>query len=310
MTAPIVNNILDLIGNTPMVRLNALCPPATHAEVLAKLELLNPGGSVKDRIALAMIEDAEARGLLHPGGTVVESTSGNTGIGLAMVCAARGYRCIIVMPDNASAERRVLLELFGAEVLLTPANEGMMGAKTAAARVCETTPNCILTEQFSNASNPEAHRRATAREILAQTEGQLDAVVLTVGTGGTLTGVGEVLKAEAPGCQVVAVEPAVSAVLSGGAPGITRILGIGAGFVPAVLNTAVIDRVVTVTDEDAWAMTKRLMREEGINAGISSGAAVWAAEQLARELGPGQRVVTLLPDTGNRYLSMVAFFER
>jgi cysteine synthase A len=186
----------------------------------------------------------------------------------------------------------------------------MLGAKTAAARIRETTPNCILTEQFSNISNPEAHRRTTAREILDQTEGRLDAVVLTVGTGGTLTGIGEVIKAEAPHCQIIAVEPTAAAVLSGGKAGLTRILGIGAGFVPEVLNTALIDRTLTVTDEDAWAMTKRLMREEGINAGISSGAAAWAAEQVARELGPGKRVVTLLPDTGNRYLSMVAFFER
>lgn len=310
MSAPIVNSVLELIGNTPMARLNAICPPNTHAEVLAKLELLNPGGSVKDRIALAMIEDAENQGLLKPGGTVVESTSGNTGIGLAMVCAVRGYRCIIVMPDNANLERRTLLELYGAEVLLTPANEGMLGAKTTAQHILAETPNCVLTEQFSNTSNPEAHRRTTAREILAQMDGKLDAAVITVGTGGTLTGVGEVLKAEVPGCRIIAVEPAVSAVLSGGQPGMTRILGIGAGFVPAVLNTALIDRVLTVTDEDAWTMTKRLMREEGINAGISSGAAVHAAEQVARELGPGKRVVTLLPDTGNRYLSMVAFFER
>lgn len=305
----IADSVLNLIGHTPLVRLSRLFPPAQYAEVVAKLESANPGGSVKDRVALAMVEDAERDGRLTPGGTVVESTSGNTGIGLAMVCAVKGYRCIITMPDNANQERRTLLELYGAQVVLTPANDGMLGARGEAERIVAETPNSYLAAQFANPSNPETHRRTTAQEILEQTGGRLDAVVIGIGTGGTLTGVGETLKAQLPACQVVAVEPEASAVLSGGQRGITRILGIGAGFVPEVLNTGIIDRIITVKDDDAWQMTRRLMRIEGLSAGISAGAAAVAAEQVARDLGPGARVLALFPDLGERYLSMVPFFE-
>ncbi|HEX2949819.1 MAG TPA: cysteine synthase A [Armatimonadota bacterium] len=302
----IVDSVLDLVGNTPLVRLSRLCPPERHAELLAKVESRNPGGSSKDRIALAMLEDAERQGTLRPGGTVVESTSGNTGIGLAMACAVRGYHCVIVMPDNMSVERRNIMELYGAEVIQTPAAQGMRGANAAAEELIAKTPNSLLAAQFTNQSNPDAHRRSTAREILTQTNGQLDALVIAVGTGGTLTGIGEVLKAEIPACQIIAVEPAVSAVLSGGKPGVTRILGIGAGFIPDVLNREIIDRVIPVADEDAWATTKRLMREEGISCGVSAGAATFAALQVAGELGPGKCVVTLIPDAVDRYLSMVS----
>lgn len=309
MTPSIVNSVLDLIGHTPMIRLSRLCPPEHTAELLAKVESTNPAGSIKDRIALTMIDDAERQGKLRPGGTVVESTSGNTGIGLAMVCAVRGYHCIIVMPDNMSIERRSIMELYGAEVVLTPSTQGMAGANAAAEALVRKTPNSILASQFTNPSNPDAHRRTTAKEILTQTEGKLDAIVIGVGTGGTLTGIGEVLKAEIPECQVVAVEPAVSPVLSGGRPSITRILGIGAGFIPEVLNRKIIDRIIPVSDQDAWTMTKRLMREEGLSAGISAGAATFAAVQLAQEFGAGKRIVTIIPDASDRYLSMVPKFE-
>jgi len=299
----VVNDITQLIGGTPMVRLNRLVGPEA-AEVLAKLEFFNPAGSVKDRIALSMIEDAEAKGLLRPGDTIVEPTSGNTGLGLAMVAAVKGYHLILTMPESMSVERRVLLSLYGAELVLTPAIEGMTGAVHAAEELVRQH-GYFMPQQFINAANPEIHRRTTAREILEATDGQLDAFVAGVGTGGTITGVGEVLKAELPAVRIVAVEPARSPVLSGGQPGPHGIQGIGAGFVPDVLNREIIDEVMTVADEDALTMMRRLAAEEGILAGISAGAATWAAVEVARRLGPGKRVVVILPDTGERYLSVL-----
>jgi len=299
----IADDITQLIGNTPMVRINRLVEPDS-AEVVAKLESFNPAGSVKDRIALSMIEDAEVKGLLRPGDTIIEPTSGNTGLGLAMVAAVKGYKLILTMPENMSEERKLLFSLFGAELVLTPAVEGMTGAVHAAEELARKN-GYFMPQQFINPANPEIHRRTTAREILEDTEGRLDAFVAGVGTGGTLTGVGEVLKEKTPHVQVVAVEPARSPVLSGGRPGMHSIQGIGAGFIPGVLNLDVIDEVITVTDEDALEMSRRLAAEEGILAGISSGAAMWAALQVARRLGAGKRVVVILPDTGERYLSVL-----
>ena len=296
-------SVLELVGGTPLVRLNRIPRPG-GAVVLAKLESLNPGGSVKDRIALAMVEDAERRGLLKPGATLVEPTSGNTGIGLAMVCAVRGYRLILTMPEDYSVERQRLFARFGAEIHLTPAIEGMSGAVFAAQELCREHPEYFMPQQFQNPANPAVHRRTTALEILEATGGRVDAFVAGVGTGGTITGVGEVLKAKVPAVNVVAVEPAKSPVLSGGPFRPHGIQGIGASFVPGVLNREVIDRIVTVRDEDATAWSRRLGREEGILAGISSGAAAWAACQVAAELKPTQTVVTILPDTGERYLSL------
>jgi len=289
-----------------MVRINRLVGPES-AEVVAKLESFNPAGSVKDRIALSMIEDAEARGLIKPGDTIIEPTSGNTGIGLAMVAAAKGYRLILTMPENMTDERKALLTLFGAELILTPASEGMSGAVRKAEELARLH-GYFMPQQFNNPANPEIHRRTTAREILEDTDGKLDAFVAGVGTGGTITGVGEVLKEKMPWVRIVAVEPARSPVLSGGKPGPHGIPGIGAGFIPAVLNLEVIDEIITVKDEDARETMLRLIREEGILAGISSGAAMWAALQVAKRLGPGKRVVVVLPDTGERYLSL--FQER
>ncbi|HIC88090.1 MAG TPA: cysteine synthase A [Anaerolineae bacterium] len=300
--AGIAEDVTQLVGNTPLVRLNHLIGPDA-ARVLAKLEFFNPAGSVKDRIALAMIEDAEVRGLLQPGDTIVEPTSGNTGLGLAMVAAVKGYRLILTMPEDMSEERQLLFSLFGAELVLTPAIEGMSGAVHVAEELVRQH-GYFMPQQFINPANPEIHRRTTAREILEATDGCLDAFVAGVGTGGTLTGVGEVLKRELPETWIVAVEPARSAVLSGRRPGSHGIQGIGAGFVPGVLNQEVIDEVITVTDEDALGMMRRLAAEEGILAGISAGAAVWAALQVAARLGPGKRVVVILPDTGERYLSV------
>ena len=302
----IAQDITKLIGRTPMVRINRLVGPES-AEVVAKLESFNPAGSVKDRIALSMIEDAEARGLIKPGDTIIEPTSGNTGIGLAMVAAAKGYRLILTMPENMTDERKALLRLFGAELILTPASEGMSGAVRKAEELARLR-GYFMPQQFSNPANPEIHRRTTAREILEDTDGKLDAFVAGVGTGGTITGVGEVLKEKMPWVRIVAVEPASSPVLSGGKPGPHGIPGIGAGFIPAVLNLEVIDEIITVTDEAAKETMLRLIREEGILAGISSGAAMWAALQVAKRLGPGKRVVVVLPDTGERYLSL--FQER
>jgi cysteine synthase A len=299
----IASSVLDLIGWTPMVRLNRVVPEGA-AEILGKLEALNPAGSVKDRIALAMIEDAEERGLLKPGDTIVEPTSGNTGIGLAMVAAVKGYRLILTMPEDMSVERRRLLTRFGAQLVLTPAIEGMSGAVFAAQELVEKNPGYFMPQQFNNPANPEIHRRATAREILRATGERLDAFVAGVGTGGTITGVGEVLKERLPEVLVVAVEPARSPVLAGGRAGIHGIQGIGASFVPGVLNREIYDELIQVRDEDAFAMTARLTKEEGLLVGISSGANVWAAIQVARRLGSGKRVVTMLCDTGERYLSV------
>ena len=302
MTAKIAGSVLELIGRTPMVRLARLPAPG-GAAVAAKLESVNPGGSVKDRIAAAMIEDAERRGLLRPGATIVEPTSGNTGIGLAVVAAVRGYRLILTMPEDMSVERRRLLARFGAEIRLTPAIEGMSGAVYAAEELMREHPDWFMPQQFQNPANPEVHRRTTALEILEATGGKLDAFVAGVGTGGTITGVGEVLKQKIPGVRVIAVEPAGSPVLSGGRFRPHAIHGIGASFVPGVLNRDVIDRIVPVRDEDALGWSRRLAREEGLLVGVSAGAAVFAACAVAAELAAGQLVVTLLPDTGERYLS-------
>jgi cysteine synthase A len=296
-------SVLDLIGNTPMLLLQRIQPDG-RAEIWAKLESLNPGGSVKDRIALAMIEDAEQRGLLKPGATIVEPTSGNTGIGLALVAAVKGYKLILTMPDDMSAERRKLLQRYGAQLVLTPAIEGMTGAVFAAEEMIAKNPSYFMPQQFNNPANPEAHRRTTATEILRDTEGRIDAFVAGVGTGGTITGVGEVLKQRVPGVSIVAVEPARSPVLAGGKPGLHAIQGIGASFVPSVLNREVYDRLIAVKDDEAIDMSRQLARSEGVLAGISSGANVFAALQVAKALGPGKRVVTLLPDTGERYLSV------
>lgn len=304
----IAENVLELIGNTPMVRLMRLVEPGT-ASVLAKLESSNPGGSVKDRICLSMIEDAQARGLLKPGATIVEPTSGNTGIGLAMVCAVKGHRVILTMPETMSEERLLTLKSYGAKVVLTPAKEGMIGAVRKAEMIVKETPGAFMPQQFNNPANPEVHRRTTAQEILRSTEGDLDAFVAGVGTGGTITGVGEVLKKRFPSIKVIAIEPKSSPVLSGGTPGRHMIQGIGAGFIPQVLNRSVIDEVITVSDEQAYEIAKRLAREEGLFVGISSGAACWAALQVARRLGSGKTVVTVFPDSGERYFSIQPYFE-
>jgi len=304
MNAARAETVLELIGHTPVVRLRRL-PLAGSATVWAKLESFNPGGSVKDRIARAMIEAAEEAGVLQPGGVIVEPTSGNTGIGLAMVAAVKGYRLILVMPDTMSLERRTLLRAYGADLILTPGAEGMKGAIARAEELVREY-GYFMPQQFQNPANPEVHRRTTAAEILTQV-GRLDAFVGGVGTGGTITGVGEILKDTLPGVRIVAVEPADSPVLSGGAPGKHKIQGIGAGFVPAVLNPAVIDEVVQVSNEEAAETARRLAREEGILAGISSGAAAWAAVRVAERLGEGKTVVVVLPDTGERYLSTGLF---
>ncbi len=303
MRPKIAGSVLDLVGNTPIVRLRRVVKPG-GAAVVAKVESVNPGGSVKDRIAVAMVEDAERRGVLRPGATIVEPTSGNTGIGLAMVAAVKGYRLILTMPDDMSVERQRLLSRFGAEIQLTPAIEGMTGAVYAATELCREHPDYFMPQQFQNPANPDIHRRTTALEILDGTEGRLDVFVAGVGTGGTLTGVGEVLKEKVPGIRVVAVEPARSPVLAGGKARPHGIQGIGASFVPDVLNRAVIDEIVHVRDEDATGMSKRLAREEGLLVGISAGANVFAAAALAASLPPERLVLTVLPDTGERYLSL------
>ena len=298
----VAESVLDLVGNTPMVRLNRVVPDG--ARVLAKLESLNPVGSVKDRIAVAMVERAEREGRLRPGATIVEPTSGNTGIGLAMVAAARGYRLILTMPEDMSLERRQLLARFGAELHLTPAIEGMTGAVFAARELVRAHADYFMPQQFENPANPEVHRRTTAREILEQTAGRLDAFVAGVGTGGTISGVGSVLREELRDVLIVAVEPARSPVLQGGRARPHAIQGIGASFVPGVFDRSVVDRIVGVEDHEASAMTARLAREEGLLVGISSGANALVAARVARELGPGRTVVTVLCDSGERYLSV------
>jgi cysteine synthase len=295
--------------DTPMVWLNNIAR-GIDARICGKLESFNPLSSVKDRIGVAMIDDAEEEGLLSKGATVVEPTSGNTGIGLAFTCAARGYKLILTMPETMSVERRNLLAVLGAEVILTSGSEGMRGAMAKAEELVASIPGSFMPMQFSNPANPRIHRETTAREIWDDTDGEVDILVCGVGTGGTITGCGEVLKDRKPEVRIVAVEPAGSPVLSGGRPGPHKIQGIGAGFVPGVLRTDLIDEVVKVTDEDAGATTQRLAREEGILAGISSGAATWAALELAkRPDNAGRLIVALLPDTGERYLSTWVFTD-
>jgi cysteine synthase A len=300
-------NILDLIGNTPMVKLNRVVGEG-FAEVWAKLEGANPGGSVKDRPALAMIEDAERTGKLKKGMTIVEPTSGNTGIGLAMVAAVKGYRIILTMPESMTIERRRLLEAYGAELVLTPANLGMKGSLSKADEILASGKEYYKPDQFGNPANPAMHRRTTAKEILAFTGARkIDAFVAGIGTGGTITGVGEVLKKKFKNIKIIAVEPAASPLLSGGQPGPHAIQGIGPNFVPAILNTKIYSEIIQVTNDDAADLTARLAREEGLLVGISSGAACWAALQIAARLGKGKRVVTIFPDVGNRYLTMGIF---
>jgi cysteine synthase A len=304
MGQKIANTVLDLVGKTPMVRLNRVVP-AGSAEVVGKLESLNPAGSVKDRIALNMIEAAEREGKLKPGDTIIEPTSGNTGIGLAMVAAVKGYKLVVTMPEDMSLARRDLLARYGAQVVLTPAIEGMTGAVFAAQELIAKNKQYFMPQQFENPANPDIHRRTTAQEILEATEGRVDALVAGVGTGGTITGVGEVLREKlGKGVLIVAVEPARSPVLEGGRAGVHAIQGIGASFVPGILNREVYDEIIAVTDQDAIDMSRRLCREEGMLVGISSGANVWAAIKVAKRLGEGKRVVTVLCDTGERYLQM------
>jgi cysteine synthase A len=303
-----VTNVLGLIGGTPLVQLNRIVPSG-HATVLAKIEGYNPGGSVKDRICLAMIEDAEARGVLKPGATIIEPTSGNTGIGLAMIGAVKGYRVILTMPETMSGERLYILRSYGAEVILTPAEEGMIGAVRKAEQMRATIPDAFMPMQFRNPANPQMHRRTTAVEIISATEGKLDAFVAGIGTGGTITGVGEVLKQRLPSVRIVGIEPAGSPVLSGGREGPHLIQGIGAGFVPEVLNRAIIDEVMQVTDEEAYAMARRLAREEGLFVGLSAGAAAMAALRVASSLGAGKTVVVIFPDQGERYGSAEVLFQ-
>ncbi|MCI8827411.1 MAG: cysteine synthase A [Ruminiclostridium sp.] len=307
--AKIYTAVDQLVGGTPLLELTHLEQElGLKAKVLAKLEYLNPAGSVKDRVGLAMINDAEARGLLQPGAVILEPTSGNTGIGLAAVAAARGYRLIIVMPDSMSLERRQLMSAYGAELVLTPGAQGMQGAIDKAEALSKEIPNSFVAGQFVNPANPKAHRETTGPEIYADTDGAVDIFVAGVGTGGTITGVGQYLKEKKPGVKIVAVEPATSAVLSGQPAGAHGLQGIGAGFVPEVLDTGVYDEIIPVTNQDAYETGRLLGRKEGVLVGISSGAAAWAAIQLAqREENAGKTIVVLLPDTGDRYLSTPLF---
>ncbi|MCA1856848.1 cysteine synthase A [Massilia oculi] len=303
----IANDVTELIGNTPLVRIRRLGRGA-GAEILGKLEFHNPAHSVKDRIGLAMIEAAERAGLIQPDTVIVEPTSGNTGIALAMVCAARGYRCKLVMPDTMSNERRMLLRAYGAELVLTPGSEGMLGAIRRAEELVAADPRCFMPQQFNNPANPEVHRNTTAEEIWRDTEGRVDILVAGVGTGGTITGVSEVIKARKPGFQAIAVEPEASPMLSKGSKGPHPIQGIGAGFVPAVLNTGIYDEVIAVKNEDAFETARAAAREEGLLVGISSGAALWAAVQVAqRPENAGRMIVTIIPSFGERYLSTALY---
>ncbi|HEX9174067.1 MAG TPA: cysteine synthase A [Telluria sp.] len=303
----IANDVTELIGNTPLVRIRKLARDGA-AEILAKLEFYNPAHSVKDRIGLAMIEAAEAAGQIGPDTVIVEPTSGNTGIALAMVCAARGYRCKLVMPETMSNERRMLLRAYGAELVLTPGSEGMLGAIRRAEELVAENPRYFMPQQFNNPANPDVHRRTTAEEIWRDTDGKVDIVVAGVGTGGTITGVAEVLKARKPGFQAIAVEPEASPVLSKGTKGPHPIQGIGAGFVPQVLNTKIYDEVITVKNDDAFETARAAAREEGLLVGISSGAALWAAMQVARRPeNAGKVIVVIIPSFGERYLSTPLF---
>ncbi|OGS44260.1 MAG: cysteine synthase A [Euryarchaeota archaeon RBG_13_57_23] len=302
-----LNSVVEAIGNTPLVRLNRVVPEGS-ATVYAKLESFNPMGSVKDRIAKAMIEDAEEKGIINKETTIIEPTSGNTGIGLAMVCAAKGYKLILAMPETMTVERRRIMAALGAQLVLTPGPEGMSGAIKKANELAASVTNSYVPQQFENRSNPKAHMKTTAKEILKVLD-RVDAFVAGVGTGGTITGVGKVLKRKNPDVKIFAVEPAESPVLSGGKPGPHRIQGIGAGFVPKILNTKVYDSVIQVAAQDAIQTSRKLARLEGIFVGISSGAAAWAALKVASELGPGKNVVVILPDLGERYLSTDLFGE-
>lgn len=303
--AKLVQNITQLIGDTPLVRLNRIVPEGS-AEIYLKLEFQNPGASVKDRIAISMIEVAEQEGKLKPGGTIVEPTSGNTGIGLAMVAAAKGYKAILVMPETMSMERRNLLRAFGAELVLTPGPEGMKGAIKRAEEIQAENPGSFMPQQFNNQANVKVHRETTGPEIVEainSVDGKLDAFISGIGTGGTITGAGEVLKENFPNIEIYAVEPTASPILSGGKPGPHKIQGIGAGFVPEILNTEIYNGVITIENEDAFETSRRVAKEEGILGGISSGAAIFAALQVAKKLGKGKRVVAVIPSNGERYLS-------
>jgi cysteine synthase A len=303
----IANDVTELIGNTPLVRIRRMAQGCV-ADVLAKLEFYSPAHSVKDRIGLAMIEAAEAAGKIGPDTIIVEPTSGNTGIALAMVCAARGYRCKLFMPETMSSERRMLLRAYGAELVLTPGSEGMMGAIRRAEELVAQDPHCFMPQQFNNPANPEVHRRTTAEEIWRDTDGKVDILVAGVGTGGTITGVGEVIKARKPGFQAIAVEPEASPFLSKGTKGPHPIQGLGAGFVPEVLNTKIYDEVIAVKNDDAFETARAAAREEGLLVGISSGAALWAALQVARRPeNAGKMIVTIIPSFGERYLSTPLF---
>jgi cysteine synthase A len=307
--ANIANNVVELMGNTPLVRLNRVTDGA-GATVLAKLEFFNPASSVKDRIGVSMIEAAEQAGKIGPDTIILEPTSGNTGIALAFVCAAKGYRCTLLMPDSMSMERRILLRAYGAELILTPAAEGMKGAIRRAEEMAAADPRYFIPQQFENPANPDVHRRTTAEEIWRDTDGQVDILVSGVGTGGTITGVSEVLKARKASFRAVAVEPADSPVLAGGTHKPHKIQGIGAGFIPAILNTSIIDEIVHVTNDEAFAMARRMGREEGILGGISSGAAVFAAVQVAqRPENAGKVIVVIVPSNGERYLSTALYAD-
>lgn len=308
MTPAFLQKITEGIGNTPLVRLNRLSPEG-GSTIFGKVEFHNPGGSVKDRICLNMIDEAEKNGQLKPGGTIVEPTSGNTGIGLALVSAVRGYKLILVMPESMSQERASLLSSYGAQLILTPAIEGMKGSIKEAESIIAKNPDYFMPNQFSNPANPAMHKKTTALELWEAMDGKIDAFVAAVGTGGTITGCGEVFKERNPSIKIIAVEPSGSPVLSGGAPGQHKIQGIGAGFIPKVLNRSVLDDIIRVTDDQAYQTTKLLAKKEGLMVGISSGANVFAAQHVAKELGPGKNVVTVLCDTGERYLSIEKYFN-